>query len=490
MVKNKYILLFLFLFLLCSCTGKQDQPNVLFICVDDLRPELGCYGNSVALSPNLDELASDGIVFLNHFVQVPTCGASRYSMLTGRLPRKRSELGNEAIRQNISGKQENMHPETFIHQLRRNGYYTVGIGKISHYVDGRLYGYNDPVGTDLELPNSWDEMLFDPGKWGTGWNAFFGYADGSNRQSMNKMVKPYEAGDVTDAGYPDGLTTNLAIDKLHELKNTDQPFLLAIGFFKPHLPFNSPKSYWDEYDEASIPLSPIPLLPENVNRMSLHSSGEFNQYALGEEMASLDQKVSDAYARKIRHAYLACITYIDAQIGKVLYELKRLGLDKNTVIVVWGDHGWHLGDQLVWGKHTIFEQALKSALIIREPGKKQGPSKCNKVVSSIDIFPTMLELCGIDSPNETDGESLVPLLRDPGLLDWSERSYGYYRNGITLRTERYRLTKYFRNEYPIIELYDHFTDPYESKNIADEYPHRVDSLLFFLEEGNLGLYDN
>ena len=161
----------------------------------------------------------------------------------------------------------------------------------------------------------------------------------------------------------------------------------------------------------------------------------------------------------------------------------------NTIVVIWGDHGWHLGDHLVWGKHTLFERALKSALIIKDPNTKSSGSDCRKVVSSIDIYPTILELCGIGMHHDTDGKSLVPLLKNPDSNDWNDVSYGYFRNGISLRTGRYRLTKYYREELPVIELYDHLTDPYENRNIAAEKPDIVDSLMVFLEEGYTGVYD-
>jgi arylsulfatase A-like enzyme len=419
---------------------------------------------------------------------VPTCGASRYSLLTGMLPKTRGHLSNEACHNFIAGKPETEIPETFIHHLRRNNYYTVGIGKISHYVDGLLYGYTDPVGTEYELPHSWDEMLLNPGKWGTGWNAFFGYADGENRQSRNKQVKPYEMADVPDTGYPDGLTAELALEKLGELAKKDEPFFLGIGFFKPHLPFNAPKKYWDLYNEDEIPLSPNPFIPENVNPASLHRSGEFNGYQLGDEEASLEVPVSDEYARKLRHAYFACVSYIDAQVGKLLDELEKQGLAENTIVVVWGDHGWHLGDQLVWGKHTIFERALKSAFIVNVPGKTKGNS-VDKVVSSVDIYPTLMELCNVEIPHETDGKSLASLLSSP-VAEWENASFGYFRNGISLRTERYRLTRYFRNAEPVIELYDHQTDPNETKNIAAEKPEIVEKLMPQWEKGNTGLFDS
>ena len=445
-------------FLLAACSrGNQEQnkvpPNVLFICVDDLRPELGCYGNEQIVSPNLDKLAEQGCLFTNHFVTTPTCGASRYSMLTGLLPRSAVEISNEAISELISNQPEGDTPESFIHHLKRSGYYTVGIGKISHYPEGLIYGYNKTPSDKYELPYSWNEMLLDPGPWKTGWNAFFAYSDGSNRNVRKGMVKPYESAELEDEGYPDGL-----------------------------------KKYWDLYEETDIPVSPSNFLPANINRASLHSSGEFNSYKLGEEKPSLNCSVSDDYARTLRHAYFACVSYIDAQVGKVLVELERLGLAENTVVVVWGDHGWHLGDHLVWGKHTIFDRALKSALIIRTPEMKNRGIARDEVVSSIDIYPTLMDLCGIDNAPRTDGRSLGVLLQKNDQVQWENRAYSYFRKGISVRTERYRFTKYFRDEEPVIELYDHLSDPNENKNIAKENPALVEKLMPVLEKGNTGLY--
>lgn len=468
-------------------SAQSSKPNILLIAVDDLRAELGHFGNTAIITPNLDKLASEGVSFTNHFVQVPTCGASRAAFLTGKRPRRTAELGNNIMVDEFGEKPETEIPETFIHHLRRNGYHTVGIGKISHSADGYVYGYEEEVSDQKELPYSWDELLFDNGKWGTGWNAFFGYVDGGNRQSMKKQVKPYEAGDVDDLGYPDGLTTQLAIKKLRELKKQSQPFFLGIGLFKPHLPLTAPKKYWDLYNEDEIPLAANPEKPEHVSNSSLIESSEFNQYALGEEKAGLDRQLSEAYAKKIKHAYYAAASYSDAQIGLLLAELEALKLDQNTIVIVWGDHGWHLGEQQIWGKHTLFENALNSALIFKVPGKNISKIE-ETIVESVDIYPTLMELLGIENPGGLDGESFVNVLN--GEKGANEQvAYSYYNRGITLRTERYRLTKYFREAEPVIELYDHQTDPLESVNIAVENPDVVAELIPLLEKGNSGLYD-
>lgn len=463
------------------------KPNVLFICIDDLRPDLGAYGNPVVHSPNLDKLAGQGTLFTHQYVTQPTCGASRFSLLTGRRPRNITELNNAAIEKEISANARTEVPETFVDNLRRNGYYTVGIGKISHSPDGFVYGYNDPKSAQPELPNSWDEIPFDAGKWGTGWNAFFGYADGSNRQGKKGEVKPYESADAPDESYPDGLTANLAVKKIRELAKRKQPFFLGVGFFKPHLPFTSPKKYWDLYDESKIPLTASPSIPENVNLASLHPSAEFNQYNLGEEKASLQKPVSDAYARKLRHAYYAAISYTDAQIGKVLDELKNSGLAENTIVVVWSDHGWHLGDHLVWGKHTIFEQSLRSVLIVKTPGKKAGHVR-HQIISSVDIYPTLMELCGVKTLPELDGKSFSSLLGGSESNNWENVAYSYYNRGISVRNDRYRFTRYFRKNEPLTELYDHQADPDENHNIAAENPDVVKQLMTLWEKGNTGLY--
>lgn len=483
LLKTLFLLISCMIILSCAQEKKQQKTNVLFICVDDLRTELGCYGNDYIQSPNLDKLASEGFLFTRHYVGVPTCGASRHCLLTGQLPVSVAHTKNLITAETIAGQPEKEIPETFIHQLKRNGYYTVGIGKITHHPDGYVYGYLEKPSDILELPHSWDEMLLNDKKWGSGHNAFFGYADGTNRNSLDKNVYPYENADVDDTAYVDGLTAELAIQKLKELKEKNQPFFLGVGFFKPHLPFTAPKKYWDLYNEDELPLAPFAAIPENSSRASLHGSGEFNQYNKGEEKASLDAPVSDAYARKVRHAYFACVSFVDAQIGKVLNELETLGLAENTIVVVWGDHGWHLGDQLVWGKHTIFDRALHSTLMMRVPGFENGKS-INKIVSSVDIYPTLMDLCNTPVSFHLDGNSMTGLLKNPSDKNWRNTAYSYWRKGYSVRTDSFRIMQYFRKELPAIELYDHINDPNETKNIAAENPDVVQRLLPILEKGN------
>lgn len=468
----------------------DDLPrkNVLFICVDDFRTELGCYGSKRAMTPNLDRFAQSSTVFTRHYVQVPTSGASRCSMLTGTYPRSRKDITNDAIAYRLTGKHETGQAESFVHLLRKNGYRTVGIGKIGHSADGYSYAYGSPKSDIPEMPYSWDEFLFNPGTWKTGWDAFFGYADGKSRIQQRGMVKPYERGEVDDEGYPDGLTAELAVEKLRELAEGNQPFFLGVGFFKPHLPFNAPEKYWDMYDEQAFPLTEYDYIPLHVNRASLHNSHEIKQYKLGDEDATLDKPVSEAYARKLVHAYLACVSYVDAQIGKVLDALEASGLAENTVVVIWGDHGWHLGEQRVWGKHTVFEVALNSAFMIRMPGVKGKIS--DRVVSSVDIYPTIADLCDVPLEGSADGVSLRPLIVNKRNKNWKDVAYSYFNHGVSVRTPRYRLTKYYRKAEPVIELYDYRKDPYETENIAGKNPGLVSKLMPLLESGDTDLFRN
>ena len=478
---KNHIILLLFVVISTACQSKKEtksltSPNILFIAVDDLRPELGVYGNQTVKSPNIDKLANEGSYFTRHYVQVPTCGASRYSLMTGMRPRKRIHVDNKAFYEETSQQPERDRPESFVHHLRRNGYNTVGIGKISHSVDGLVYQYEEQPTKIKEMPHSWDRFIFNPGKWKTGWNAFFAYANGENRQSLKGQVKPYERADISDDGYPDGLILKSAINELKRLKDGDKPFFLGVGFFKPHLPFNAPKKYWDIYNRDSISIAPDPNIPTGVNLISVGKMGEFYNYKLSDEKPTLKQTVSDQYARKLIHGYYASISYIDNLIGKLIQELESLDLDKNTMVILWGDHGWHLGNDRKWGKHTLFERSLKSALIIKLPGKQNKNKEINSIVETVDIYPTVMEFCSITPPYKLDGEGLLKQMNSVQ-TNKKNIAYSYWKDGVSMRTERYRFTKFFREEEPKIELYDHLLDSEENKNIALENKKLIDSLM-------------
>jgi arylsulfatase A-like enzyme len=447
---------------------KEKAPNILFIAIDDLRPQLNCYGEKYMHTPHLDQLAAEGQLFNNHFVQVPTCGASRYALLLGQYPQYRKHLGNNVfVNQLVKEEQAGLH--TLPKAFKNAGYYTASIGKVSHYVDGKIYTYDGKGDGRPEMPGSWDYEWGPTGKWGTAWNAFFAYADGSNRNTRKKEVPPMEFTAEKDEDLPDGLIAAEAKAQLNKLKDQSQPFFLAVGFFKPHLPFNAPKKYWDLYEEKDLPLSPTPNMPQNIPAKAIPTSGElFNSYKIQPEKGGRGIRVSDEYALQLRRAYYAAVSYADAQVGKVLQTLKETGLDKNTIVIVWGDHGWHLGDHTTWGKHTLFERSLKSTLMIKTPDKKRPKGILNKaVVETVDLYPTLLELCQIPNPNKLSGESLVPLLNNPTLAS-KKPSLSFWNNGYSIRTPQYRLTKYKINKKVHTVLYDHQKDPYEANNLANE----------------------
>jgi iduronate 2-sulfatase len=470
-------------------SGKR--PNILFICVDDLRPQLGVYGLSYMKTPNLDRFAGQGRLFKRHYVQVPTCGASRFSMLTSQYPKSAGSYGNGAFAMLHSKsakaslaknpKAARSMPEFF----RLSGYTTTCIGKVSHQPDGRrLSKEGKGQGqADAEIPGAWTDMLDAAGKWKDPWSAFFGYADGSGRKRGKSPAT--ESADVDDTGYPDGLIAEAAVTKLTDLKKAGKPFFFAVGFYKPHLPFNAPKKYWDLYDPAKLPLSPNPDAPAGANKKyNLHGSGEmFGNYGQHKEKGGVAKRISDPAARHLRHGYFAAVSYVDAQIGKVLTQLDKLGLSENTIVVVWGDHGWHLGDHTIWGKHSTFERSLRSALIIRTPNMKAAGKSTDAIVESVDLYPTLAQLAGLTPPKTLDGRSFTEVLNDPSAKGKTGARGFWRRSGVghTIRTDRYRLVRWASPKSPgknvFVELYDHKNDPHETKNIAADQPQRVAELL-------------
>lgn len=449
---------------------KNNRYNVLFIAVDDLRPELGCYGVSEVKSPNIDQLAKSGLVFNHHYVQVPTCGSSRHALLTGRRPTISGGMGNHAsIRGKSALKREQLAGAQSMPELfRRSGYHTVCIGKISHSPDGKLFSYNGTGGGRHEIPNAWDELPTPYGQWKYGWGCFFAYGHGASRetpQGKNKERPVYQFPNVPDNGLPDGMMCDKALKVLGELKAKGKPFFLGVGFYKPHLPFVAPAEYRKLYDSVDVK----PAKNQQVKKTAFwHDSGEFYGYTATHKKTK-PLAVKDQIACK--KAYYACVSYIDAQIGRLIKKVKDLGLEKDTVIVIWGDHGWHLGDHAIWGKHSPLERANRSPLIIKVPGMAMAGKSTDAVVETLDIYPTLIDLCKpvfskLDKP--LDGVSLAPVLanaKHPG----KDCAISYWGSTRSVRTKRYRLIATVKGGEPkAVELYDHYSDPEEMSGIAIE----------------------
>lgn len=449
------------------------RPNILFIAADDLRPQLGCYGETYMHTPHLDQLAKTGRLFHRHYVQVPTCGASRFAMLTSQRPDLYANWNNGAFSK--LKRKKTADPQTFAEFFRRNKYKTICIGKISHQCDGRMFNYDGKGSGEPEVPFAWDEVGAPYGKWGYGWSAFFGYANGLNRANW-KDSTPVEAGNVDDEGYVDGLIANAAVAKINELAKTKQPFLLAVGFYKPHLPFVAPKKYWDLYDRDKIPLSPNGEKPTDICKNSWHNSAE----CFGARYHSGQWPRNEKTARLLRHGYFAAVSYVDAQIGKVLAALKETGLDDNTIVIVWGDHGWHLGDHAIWGKHSNFERSARSTLIIRAPNMPMPGLPTDALVETVDLYATLVDVTGLPMPKGLAGKSLKPILQNPK-HPGKEAAFTYWRGGTSMRTDRYRLVIYGKGKENCIELYDHQTDPNETRNIAKSHANIVAELRPLLE---------
>ncbi|MCK4679441.1 MAG: sulfatase [Bacteroidales bacterium] len=459
-VRKCLIILLVIPFLVSDCgspDAKKDNRqkyNVLFIAVDDLRTNLGCYGDPVAVTPNIDQLASNGILFSRAYCQQAVCAPSRASIMTGLRP---DQIGvwdlHTHFRENI--------PDvvTLPQYFKKHGYYARSVGKI----------YHDPL--KAKDPQSWSA----PSRLHVTQNGRgHKYVLDINCTGKIKAVAS-EMADVPDTSYIDGKVCQAAIEILNEIK--DSIFFLAVGFRRPHLPFSSPKKYWDLYKPEKIPpiLNPIP--PDGVPEISLHNWKELRGYT---DMPDVGE-VSPEKATQLRWGYYAAVSYVDAQIGKLIHELKRLNLDKNTVIVLWADHGYHLGEHNLWCKTTNFELDTRVPLIICLPDQKTAGTKINAIVELVDIYPTLAEVCGFGIPEGLDGQSLKPLLEDPE-VEWDKPAIsqfprpGYYKEqpdymGYSIRTDQYRYTKWIRietGEAFARELYDHFTDPGEEVNLAVE----------------------
>jgi arylsulfatase A-like enzyme len=428
----------------CIVTGTAAQPfNILFIAVDDLRPQLGCYGNTLVQSPNIDRLAREGALFDRAYCQVPVCGASRASLMTGVRPTR-----TRFLNYNTWAIQDAPGVIALPQHFRHHGYTTISLGKIFHHV--------------ADAPESWSMPAWRPKTTRGNWRD---YADPENQRATDSDGRgpPYESSDVADGAYADGKIATRAVVELQRLKQANQPFFLAVGFLKPHLPFNAPRRYWDLYDPASIQLPDNYHPPQDVPAQAMHNWGELRSY----QGVPKRGPVPEEMALKLVRGYHACVSYMDAQVGRVLDELDRLGLKNNTIVVLWGDHGWNLGEHTLWCKHCNFDNALRVPLLLRVPGHEPA-RRSSALVEFVDLYPTLCELGNLPLPEHLEGTSLVPLLKDPA-RPWKPAVFSRWIAGDSIRTDRYLYTEWpaRANSGPARMLFDHHADPDENTNVAE-----------------------
>jgi len=446
----------------------------LFIAIDDLRTDLEGLGAAASRTPELDAFAATARSFSHHYVQVPTCGASRCALIRGKYPEIKAYLSNQSILHTHSQWLEHCLPAVF----RRGGYRTLSLGKVTHYPGGM--GGKEWSEEPEELPVVWDRCWIPDSPWKTAQGMMHGYANGAARQSG--QTPHWEAYDGSDAAYPDAWVADEAIRTVRQLADTTQPWLFCVGFFKPHLPFAAPQRWHDLHEGKILDL------PEDVSAKPSWSSG---WHASGEFMKNyrhpdgVDPSRNVEYARRTRQAYAAAVSYMDAQVGRLLGGLSDAGLDHNTIVVVWSDHGFLLGEHAIWGKHCLYEHALRSPLIIRCPAQAQPGATCSSVVETVDIFPTLADYCGLETPAGLDGRSLRLQIEDPQAAT-SKPARGYWNGDQrTVRTSRWRLTVIpNRNDASFddqIELFDYHEDPNESRNLSEVHPEVVAELSGILD---------
>jgi len=446
-----------------------ERFNVLFVAVDDLRPEFGAYGAGYIHSPNLDRLAKRGVTFNRAYCQQAVCSPSRSSLLTGTRPDTTRVYDLETHFRKALPDVVTL-PEHF----KSSGYFVQGMGKLFH----------------LDDPQSWSVPLLKPtkghGAYGLPENNALSkptadIAAKSRKKSQSKARGPrgpaFESSDVPDSSFHDGAVAEMAVEALRECAANDQAFWLGVGFIRPHLPFVSPTKYWDFYTPASIQLAPNPKRPIGAPDYAVSPGGELRSYN-----GVPTGPIPDDLALQLKHGYYAAISYMDAQLGRVLDELDRLGLTEKTIIVLWGDHGWKLGEHGGWCKHTNFENDTNAPLIISVPGLTSAGQRTNALAEFVDIYPTLAAICGLSLPTHLEGTSLVPILHDPSASLKNAAFSQYPRSvdgkqlmGYSMRTDRYRFTRWVYREDPAkidaVELYDHQTDPQENVNIANEPAH-------------------
>lgn len=459
----KRLAVLLSLFVIWHPSLPAAQPlNVLFIAADDLRNDLGCYGHPMVKTPNLDRLAKRGLVFNRAYCQQAVCNPSRASIMTGQ------RLDTLRI-WNLATHFRDRAPEavTLPQHFMKNGYFTQNVGKIFH--------------------NWLHEIPGDPTSWSV--PAVMHFANhGDDKPQVEGELPPNLAKDtkcqcrnVPDEAYFDGRVAKLAVEALEQRKAEAKPFFLAVGFWKPHSPFNAPKKYWDMYDRETVAMPKNPDWPQDAPRIAWHDSREL----LGTRKGEKTRKVTDAVVREMRHGYLANITYMDAQIGKVLDALDRLQLADSTVVVFWSDHGYHLGEQTLFAKTSNFELDARVPFIIATPQMKTAGQKTDSLAELMDVYPTLSEVCGLPKPVGPQGVSLAPVLADASAtvreaaLTQHPRPAYYDREpdktpkhmGYSVRSATHRYTEWRdwkTGETAARELYDHVNDPDETRNLAEQ----------------------
>lgn len=431
---------------------KGKKYNVLFIIIDDLRPDLAAYGDNRAITPNMDKLAQRSVLFKNAYCQQAVCSPSRASILTGLRP------DQTGVTDLITHFRDKVPDATTLPQaFKNNGYTAVGVGKIFHDTKRTLDSVSwSPVQSAFNGPKGKEYFL--------------------ERNKKGGKADAYEFTDRTDDSYPDGKVAGEAIDLLRRFKNSGEPFFLATGFRKPHLPFCAPTKYWDLYANTAFPGVENRNKPAGAPDIAFHQCQELRGYTdIPDEGPLTHEKERD-----LVRAYYACISFVDAQVGKVLDELNRLGMNENTIVVLIGDHGYHLGEQELWCKSTNFELDARVPLMISAPGNTKGAST-EAIVEAVDLYPTLADLCGIDPAAKLSGGSLVPLLQDP-TAKWDKVAYSQfsrpYRSilsktathmGYSVRDKEWRYTVWYNLSTDAIEnreLYHLGNDRVEKENLA------------------------
>ncbi len=431
-IKKTTFLLMVLVVLFSSCK-KSEKPNVLFIAIDDLRPELGCYGAPQVKSPNIDQLAAEGLVFNRAYCNVPVCGASRASLLTGILPTK-----NRFIDYLAKAEVDVPKAQTLPGVFKAAGYTCISNGKIFHYnKDAQDQSWSQKPW----MPNVSHRVSFDP------------VSTKELTKSGNGRV--YEAPEVADSVYPDYKIAQKTIRDLRRFKASGESFFMACGFFRPHMPFYAPKKYWDLYERDAIEIAQNRYRPENAPAL-LSGSGEFRTYTFGDYTPNTDE-----FHKMMRHGYYACVSYVDQLVGEVLSELENLGLAENTIVVLWGDHGWHLGEHEFWGKHNTLHNALQIPLIVKVPGKAKG-KQTRALVESVDIYPTLCHLAQLSVPEYIMGESFQSILDQPD-QKFREAVYARFKVADAVVTQDFSYSLYENGEEM---LYNRKQDPEENMNVV------------------------